>query len=1074
MTRQGNWFVLITAILVAFASAQTLFAQTVYNIGIGQTYSTLKDLHDYISATQSGILRDAELVFFNDDSSWDDTLYSFDVRGTVELRSSELGERRTISTATDEFVMRLFQVYGGTLTVSSDFTLSGINSSASGTMSGHSGGIINVNGVIFENNYSAIFGGGIDTYGENTINAVGAVFRNNTGSRGGGVEVFYSKSADFTDAIFLDNSAFQEPGGAIIIIGNSYADRKTTVTLGASDENVSLFQGNKFTDPFTLFEQANSLYIYMDGTYDINVETTGTGELHMLDPIYLTPGYDYTATFTKTGTGTWFLGGDNRINTGTGRASFVIEEGVFQLNKDTEIYMTGANDSLTVKADATVGIDGDNVIQGTTVIFEHDAILNFDAAFYRGRDKEDPMLYLAGTTLVIDGTTIAIRNLPDVGDIDRNGDYHLIHGSSPLEAGNFNLFIGSDKIDVSGEVSERFGYSLGNTVDVRQLILRIRDQENAIVQWQNNTDENYRDIWSIRGMNWTLPYRFNMRDGFVPGDTVVFDDMRGDQTIQVAYDSAQGYVIIAPVADSGYTFYEDNGIGMHVGGEANWTFVGNKIADGYDPELAGVPVNDAKKAALYYTGSGSLRLENDEPNEFHGNVIHAGTGIIYVSQLDRYGLGDAFEFWDNSVPGETSKVVFTDTQIFDRQFVVKADGDGHVTNADAEILILTSEAAAIADVDGGKLTFEGTSRESFAIIDNVDKNITVKNGGEFVVKTAIISGNSIASGSFISATGGSKVVFEDVLFENNTAAGSGYAVSVTDSTLHLIDSQFVGGSPIRVSAQTSNASLLLDASNGKTVDTAPLTLSAAAGLITTVNKTGAGTWNVNGVGTSSGNGTVSLTVSEGTVAMSKGSSLAFSNGTVTLREGTTLFSTGGNRITANTLRLENNSTLAFDLDGLTGKAPLNEKLLDVQARVNTLPSNVNIDLLNLSLEQLEKGDDRTFNLAYLRDGFTAASLGKMTVLFDGVDVRAMRQNLAVLTYNDSTKILAVDITAPIVGLTQWDNDSTSKVWNQTAHNWIGTNRAEGKLEGTTQFLSGDAVEFIGGNGSQVIAVDING
>ncbi|GHT27342.1 hypothetical protein FACS18942_06490 [Planctomycetales bacterium] len=1071
-------------------------------------FATLEDLR--IATTPTGNnyynLHDGDkITLYKDDNSLTATLdMGNETSGVanVTVISNDLSQQRTITPATaDDFPI---------------FTMNVPNDRGSN---------IKMDSIVIKDVTSST--GAIYAWWHNNLNITNSKFINNKNTNvgsdvGGAIYYWDALEAHITDTDFIGN--YTSASGGAMLIWNSSSNRSdtTNVTLEVTDGKTMTFKDNyekvtNMNDPAT--GKRNSInFTGTQGKHiNLNIITAANATLDMQDPFATNAASSgnspYTVDIKKTGAGTWRLGGISRVE-GSGGTQVLINSGTLELTDSAQLLTIGTNDSFTVRREAEVLLRGNNAIEGTKVTFDPGAYLTFDMDFYKTNAKSSPMLLLSGTTLAIEGSTISVDNLP-TDPLSRNGEYLLIRGDSPLKAGNFNLFIGSEKVDISGDISERFGYSLGNTVRSEELVLRIQNKENAIIKWENNIDEKYRERWSTAGMNWTLPYRNNKKDGFVPGDTVVFDTS-GSQTVMVVKDTQRGNVLIAPVADGGYNFYKNNGIGMHVGGEADWKFVGDVIVDEY---ITGNTVNEAKKAALYYDGSGSLRMENNAANEFHGNVIHAGTGTIYVSQLDRFGEGKAFEFIKNNGT-DGGQVVFTATadvsnkQTFDRQFKVSAGGNGYVKNDTDETLTLTPATGDIAaDIDGGKLTFQGKSRDTFLVSGSKDTNaaINVKNGGTFNATSVTFDGRSKNDSYVVKATS-SDVILDDVsITGNNSQTG---LLIADNSNLTIKDSDITGNTAASVIAfvtSSGSSTLSLTAGDGKELNISGNTVKAGVALLASsggtaqvnlnaegtgvvnilnpfagevvdasgsieINKTGTGTVNLGGTNTftNDSSGTLLLNVAEGKLALEKDAAVTLPNGGVTVASDAALLSSGGNKITAGTFTLNADSTLAFDLAGQTGET-VNPVLLDVAANVPNLTVNVNIDLVNLNLPRLEENDKKTFNLAHFNNNFAETNLNQMTLFYNGIDMRLLRENFAELTYDKSgNNILAVDVTAPVNGLTRWNNGSSTKVWNQVAPNWTGTNRAEGDLIDTTQFLDGDAVEFLGGTGAQTISITSNG
>lgn len=1045
MTCRKFKFASIIAFLVISATAlQSGFAQNrTFHIGSGQSgtnfYNSLAAMYeDGIVNLVSG----DTVILYQDDSSLNPETHGsdgiFNVNGEVNFISSVEGEQRILSAQTStESRLRLFDVQStGVLNLSEDFTIYGVNSPYSGTIALY-GGILNAEGVSFINNTSISFGGAIDTYGSTQmVNVRGATFIGNTGGRGGGVEIFYTDAADFTNATFLNNTATSEPGGAIFITGGGGT---TEITMGATIGMVSLYEGNRYQD------MLNSLHCTGEGTYNISIITeTGNeyleaGHLDMRDPIYLRPGYEYVVNINKTGGGLWSLGGVTEINTGSGTAEITVSEGRLRLYENAEILMTGGNDKFLVRSGAETYIMGGNTIQGTTVTFEGGgtnevaSTLTFDMDFYNSHTEDIPMLFLEGEKLSVAGTYI---NANFSGDV-RHGDYVLVQGANALDAGQFVLRINDELIDVSGKVSERYGYALNNRIDETMLVLSIGDVDNTIVYWQDVQNNNE---WSLYVKNWLLPYREGEIDSYVDGDTAVFD-LSGDHVITIVNKDAS----IGANAETGENFYRSNNIGMRVTGDGNWTFQGLGITDRYNPENP----NEQDKAGLYFDGTGTLTLANSSPNTFHGETTVAGGGTLAVARADLLGLSGV-RFQNNL----DNTLYFTTGATMDLRIFTATGGKGLVTVRDGALLTFTNpnemQTGGSVYAVGGTLSFQGKSSTSSAIrfVDN-----RADRGG------AIYGENS-------------SIHLQNVVFENNTAATQGGAIYFSGRRSSVLTIEAAAGQSSLFEGNTAadqlnsiyvdGATVSVDAGYGGVVDMR----DPMAGAGAKVEKNGQGTWKL--AGQNAFTGSNEFVIKEGTLALygekSAASGLDYGKldiaGTFSIESGGILLVEGGNVVSATNIALAENATLAFNMNGTQ---PNNGILLEMNGtnwNMTNWNTTKNIDLHNIDLTLIDGGQQsKRYNLMTLNNASITGGIqsGALNVRYNGVDISKLRQNFAQLVYDQNT--LSVDLSSPIVGMTVWNPTGEDRSWNLVDRNWSGTDQGDGDLTGTTQFFSGDAVLF---------------
>ncbi|MDR1962191.1 MAG: autotransporter domain-containing protein [Planctomycetaceae bacterium] len=929
MTQKFFWFTSIVALLIAVAVGIRPALAAEYHIGAGQQYANLAALRAAVTT-----LNNDTLIFHdNVDASLAGGQGTFSVRGTVNIISNINGTKRTISQLSG-YSNRVFDVYG-TLNISSDITFDGIQSTSSGTMFIQNGGIVNAEGVTFTNNVSQIFGGAIDTNsGASFVNVRGAHFEGNTGGRGGGVEIYYTDAADFTDATFINNTATSEPGGAIFVTGGG---NTTNIIMGATAGNISLYEGNKYTNLSENLDIYNSLHCTGSGTYNINIVTEGAvrdingtitknaGILDLKDPIFLREGYNYQVNITKTGEGIWKLGGDSQINTGSGQAAISIDQGQLFLYQDAKLQMTGEHDSFTVQRGAIVYFEGNNVIQGTSVLFNAGALMTFDLSYYFPNDypapaenTDTPMLRLSGETLQVTGTRIDVNGLPN--DERRNGDYVLIEGTSPLTIGDFNLYISGTNIDVSGTVSDRLGYSLGlrtdesgKVINDKQLVLSISETDNTVLRWTSSTPNGQ---WSVIGDNWTL-IRDNTTDSFIPGDTVQFFDS-GSHTIELLETVAIGHNSVTDTA--GKTWYNNinDHTGMHVSGDGNWTFTG--VGSITDYTITG-------SAALLFDGTGSLTLANRNANTYSGGTNLAGTGTLNVSRGDQLGLGSV-NFLNNGTADQKTKLHFNGTTTLTQQLIAENGSKGLVTVDNSKKLTITRTAnetetlgSAVYVKTGGELTIQanaGSRSENIVFNLNGTKSdgsllekgaaVYVESGGRFNASNTAFTNNKVQdgggvvynegittiqsatftknTGSAVSAAGNSQTEILDSTFTDNITNGTSGTIHYQGSTGNN-SSLTIGATENKTTTFSGNvannvansiyitavsngtANVIIDTKSGGVVDMRDPIATGNSNYRANITKTGDGTWKLAGDNVFTAGNSTTFQISAGTVDLYK-------------------------------------------------------------------------------------------------------------------------------------------------------------------------------------------------------------
>ncbi|MCX5514797.1 hypothetical protein C3941_10590 [Kaistia algarum] len=270
-----------------------------------------------------------------------------------------------------------------------DSTFTGNSAGSGGAMA--QVGTLLVERSSFAGNDVQSVGGAIAAFGGYTTVIASSFSGNSAGEQGGAISVEGAARpvvVSLVDSDFTGNSA-GSAGGAIALLGG-------TLNLTVSDGSGSLFSGNMAGGQASAIHVGTGVltfpqFIYTASTLNVD---TGTGALlDMRDP--MSGNADTVAnTLTKTGDGTWALGGGNVLAvSGTGRTDFAISEGRLYLyaagevdNPTTDdedavvgvgtLQLDGAGSTFTVGADGTLVAGGANsVTTAGTITFEDGATL---------------------------------------------------------------------------------------------------------------------------------------------------------------------------------------------------------------------------------------------------------------------------------------------------------------------------------------------------------------------------------------------------------------------------------------------------------------------------------------------------------------------------------------------------------------------------------------------------------------------------------------------------------------------------------------------------------------------------
>ena len=838
MSRRLPKLTVALASLILLAIAMKPAEAANYHIGSttpadGVTYfDNLQQLYAAHPALANGDI----VIMYRDDNSLvqhTGTQPAFTVTGIVSFQTAQ---NIPVTINGRNIADRLFYVNANsTLNIAKEFTFTNFNSEHNGVMTVvGTNAILNAEGVKFINNYSGSAAAGVDTTeftssgGDQSLgrirslNLKGAYFENNTSAGGGiwpkgsAVIVFDVEETDLTDAIFINNLG--DTAGAVTAIGGS-SNMATKITMGATTSGHSYYAGNYSTDyvkNISLYFRGPFTTSSVPGSVELTIFTDEDGELHLLDPIYMDGQNLFEADIVKKGTGTWNLGGVSLIDSGTdarNRASITVTEGTLNLlgadanyvtpygtfNVDAaEIHMTGDNDSFTVEPGAIVGINGGNVIQGTRIWFEDDAVLSFsmDAFFryptdpnYNPRNQE--LLYLQGTTLKVSGTLVDIMFPEDVSFADAKGDYMLVRGASNFAADDFTLTVNGTPV-----MNKRFGFYLDQTfegsLDQQTLVLHVDETTNTVLVW-NNPDPVVE--WNLIDKNFYDDYYGHDVDTSIPNDSVIFGvdrfggDVTGDHTLTLSGD-----MFVSKDANRQTGDWGTGERGMRVSGTGNWTFDGGSIGDNYDPAGFGQSVGRISGpdylAALVFDGSGTLTLNNDDPNTYHDGTIISGGGILSVKSPDSLGSteyagfsttgrlvqdsGYGIEFLrpTDSTTAGGGRIIFQTDGTLEQRIGVGDDSSGilHVANTRAVTVTVDDKYQGYApDPNGGAVNVGANG--SFQTIGQIDftENATRGDGG------AIWAG-----------VDAQVVLSSETVFNRNTADGRGGAIHFVGGTDSLL------------------------------------------------------------------------------------------------------------------------------------------------------------------------------------------------------------------------------------------------------------------------------------------------
>ena len=349
--------------------------------------------------------------------------------------------------------------------------------------------------------YNDATGSGGAVYAPYTTEVIanGATFTGNqAGINGGAMYLLNTESLDLKNASLIGNTAAGK-GGGVYFAGDIGGE--ATILLG-SDGTLSRFSDNTGSDGNT------SIYFDVTAQTDIaiNIDTVGNGIVNMADPFFVDAnGNQVAISITKTGTGTWQLGGDNELGQTAIGTTIDIEEGTFLLNQNARLILTNLVDPadyLHIQSGTNLIASGNNRIEttnlqiddGTTMWLDGSLTLNIGSNYAIGATlsgrgdfiKEDAQQLAfegqtsaySGNVQIIDGTFDLTGHFETTGrfDMDMGTGLHVmaVAGTPAISAKSMNI----DGVDLQ----------------IAGLTLEKYEQEIIVLHTTNGIDGNFNSV----------------------------------------------------------------------------------------------------------------------------------------------------------------------------------------------------------------------------------------------------------------------------------------------------------------------------------------------------------------------------------------------------------------------------------------------------------------------------------------------------------------------------------------------------------------------------------------------------
>jgi len=417
----------------------------------------------------------------------------------------------------------------------------------------------------------------------------------------------------------------------------------------------------------------DGLFVAPNNSMVVNVDVGEGGSLDMLDPMYVSLANNQTITITKTGPGTWNLGGSSTFfPTGapptTAIADFIVAEGTLHLYAAGETSYNGTPVApgrlyhypsgnqgwlfLTIKDGATLSAAGSNNITACRLTFEPDATFAFDL-FYTQPGTNILTLSLSGGN---NNTQLNNNNWTqylDLGDLNAKlpvlGTYNLMTRATD------NTFAGADTtLRLVNPLPDNYHLQVTANGRTLQLVCDSIIPVNSLLTW---TGAGPAADWL--GGNWKSKYSIGLNPGdtfnyFRQGDIVNLLNLAGPVNV----NSSAGLIVaglyvsgsenttitgapltgdpaISLLADAGYPLgYQftltatDAATGKLVLGQtATSVFVSQNLG-AVDPENLDPEVDLTSGTTIIYRATapftGTLTLANGSNNFPKGIDIHSG------------------------------------------------------------------------------------------------------------------------------------------------------------------------------------------------------------------------------------------------------------------------------------------------------------------------------------------------------------------------------------------------------------------------------------------------------------------
>ncbi len=592
----------------------------------------------------------------------------------------------------------------------------------------------------FINNLSqSALGGGAIFNGGATVNITNATFTKNTvtdGNGRGGAIGNNGGTVKLSNVEFSENAATGEwgQGGAISSYG---LNSNFTITDGQFTKNIAvtnggaIFQGigtlnlNVSAGQTSLFtgnlanSQPNSIAFapVAFNTTTFKVNTANNATLDMLDPMSGTGYSGATINITKTGTGTWKLGGTSD----TVASEFKLDAGALFLYRDGAVANANNNDatakvasgsinvanSFTLAGTASLQAGGGNLITAHAITLSDNGTLGFDLEYHDG-NLATPMLTLTASNVTLSQNNSIVVDLLSLGSQVAGSEYAL------AKFGNTGSFQNSYSANVlyQGQSTVGTRYDGAFTLNTKP-----GDNHKTLYLTQDVYFKNFISTWTGT-VNSAWDYRTANWDNQEPSHAHQFAD--GDLANFAGTEASNRDPIAIP---AGATLSLS---GLYLSGHKDYNFAGGTLVaaagrGSFDPlldtaangklVLGQKAVYDANGRAVTQAAPyrGSADFTGLTSTSFPGGIdVHSGQLILGLT----FGTGPV-------TVGSAGSIRFTELSTVDSldasgkinlDRLLTVDGDVKLDNA--KLSLDTGNAAAIhvAALPAGNVTLSGTTQ----------------------------------------------------------------------------------------------------------------------------------------------------------------------------------------------------------------------------------------------------------------------------------------------------------------------------------------------------------------------------